>query len=126
MIYFVDQELFPKVQSETQEGIEFATHQDLNDFDWLFGRVLNGFFIKYCGDEHFVSDTMSVMVEEKVLYLLKNTRCIFVANEEFDTYATIREVILTNWTDDIWDFIKQLFEVRFEHEEGLLKSEITD
>jgi len=56
--------------------------------------------------------------------LINNTNCIFIQDTDFETFAEVRNVIRIGYTDDIWETFQEMFEERFEHDKGLLESEL--
>lgn len=120
MIYCVDKNMYPK------EGqyIEEIKYKDENYFEWRICRVENGFFVRYFGDEYFCETIFSFILSNEKLIKIKNTNCIFLKDSDFDTFCEIRNILKNGFTDDIWGILQDLFQERFENDEGYLDSEI--
>lgn len=120
MIYCTKPELYPTPELALEEIIL----RDENAFEWKVTRVENGLFVKYIGDPYFIETYFSCHLKNGEHILIKNTNCIFIQDTDFETFAEIRNVINTGCTDDIWETFQEMFEERFEHDKGLLESEI--
>lgn len=122
MIYCVPIEQYPK------EGmfIEELSYKDENDFEWKIARIENGFMVRYFGDEYFKENTFECELSNGEWVRVKNTNCIFIQDTDFETFAEVRNVIKTGYTDDIWETFQEMFEERFEHDKGLLESELAN
>lgn len=120
MIYCVKTEMYPT----PEKCIEEISYRDGNDFEWKIARVENGFFIKYFGEEYFKETYFSCNLKNGDHILINNTNCIFVKDSDFETFANFRDIVKIGYTDDIWESIEELFAERFEHDRGLLESEI--
>lgn len=120
MIYYVPIEMYPK------EGqfIEELSYKDENDFEWRISRINNGFMVRYFGEPYFKENYFSCELKSGEHLLINNTNCIFIKDTEFETFAEVRNVIKNGFTDDIWEVFQEMFAERFEHDKGLLESEI--
>lgn len=120
MIYCVPPEIYPT----SNQSIEEVIYRDENDFEWKISRVQNGFFIRYFGDPHFQDDYFSCDLDSGEHILINNTNCIFIQDSSFETFEEVRNIIKIGYTDDIWEAFEEMFEERFEHDKGILESEI--
>jgi len=120
MIYCVEKDLFPT----PEQSVEQISYKDENDFEWVIARVNNGFFVNYLGDPYFAYTNFEIGPKDGNTFLIKNTRCLFVANTDFETFADMRTMLKNGWTDDIWDAIEELLTERFNNDPGILKSEM--
>lgn len=120
MIYAIPIEKYPK------EGqfIEELKYHDENDFEWRLARVMNGVMIRYFGDSYFKENTFECELNTGETIRVKNTNCIFVQDETFDTFFNIRNILKTGYTDDIWETLEELFTERLNQDKGLLESEL--
>jgi hypothetical protein len=120
MIYCVQEFLYPS----SEKSVEELVYNDENGFEWRISRILNGFIIRYFGDPYFRENIFECENSKGECIKVKNTNCIFVQDDDFETFAEFREVILRGCTDEIWGFIRDLLQERFEYDTGLLDSEI--
>ena len=120
MIYCVPIEQYPK------EGmfIEELSYKDENDFEWKIARIENGFMVRYFGDEYFKENTFECELSNGEWVRVKNTNCIFFQDVDFETFCEVRNIIKIGYTDDIWETFEELFTERFEHDRGMLESEM--
>ena len=120
MIYCIPIEMYPK------EGmyIEELTYTDENGFEWRIARVENGFIVRYFGDDYFRDSLFSCEIGTGEIIKVKNTNCIFFKDSDFETFYEMREIIKIGYTDDIWETFVELFTERFEHDRGMLESEM--
>lgn len=120
MIYCIPIEMYPK------EGqfIEELSYIDENDFEWKISRVKNGFMVRYFGEPYFKETYFSCELKSGEHILINNTNCIFIKDANFETFAEFRNIIKNGFTDDIWEVFQEMFTERFEHDKGLLASEI--
>ena len=120
MIYCLKPEMYPT----PEQTIEEISYRDENDFEWKIARVENGFFIRYFGEPYFKETYFSCELKSGEHILINNTNCIFIQDTDFETFAEVRNVIKIGYTDDIWETFQEMFEERFEHDKGLLESEL--
>lgn len=122
MIYSMEKNIFPK---EGQYS-ECHSYKDENDFEWRIARVKNGFFVGYFGDEYFSPTTFEIRNKEgeDIYFRIKNTRCFFIQDTDFETFYEFRNIIKTGWTDDIWESIQSLLTERLLLDDRILECEI--
>ena len=120
MLYCVEPSIYPK----QNQFIEEITYNDENDLEWKIARVENGFFVRYFGDKYFSYNIFCVTTKLGELIKIQNTNCIFFQNADFDTFCEMRNIIKIGWTDDIWEAISYLLTERFNHDLGMIESEI--
>lgn len=120
MIYCLDPKLYPTAEHMLEE----ITYQDENGFDWKIARVSNGFFVKYLGDPYFKDNTFECETSRGQHIRVKNTNCIFIEDPDFDTFYEVRNLLILGYTDEIWETFNGMFEERFEHDLGMLESEM--
>jgi hypothetical protein len=120
MIYCLEPELYPKEGRYFEESV----YKDENEFEWRIARVENGFFLRYFGDNYFSPEKFVIDIEGEELIKIKNTKCIFVQDANFETFYHFRNFLKNGWTDEIWEFFGDLFNERFENNKDILKSEI--
>jgi len=120
MIYCVKPDLYPT----PEHAIEELSYQDENSQEWRIARVDNGFFVKYFGEPYFKETYFSCELESGEHIMINNTNCILIKDTDFDTFAEVRNVIKIGYTDDIWETFEEMFTERFEHDKGLLESEL--
>lgn len=120
MLYCVEPNIYPK----HNQAIEEISYKDENDFEWKIARVQNGFFVRYFGDKYFSDNIFCITTKLGELIKVQNTNCIFFQNADFDTFCEMRNIIKTGWTDDIWEAISDLLTERFNHDLGMIESEI--
>lgn len=120
MIYCVEPKIYPSGQ-QSKEEIKYS---DENDFEWRISRVENGFFVRYYGDAYFADKIFCIYTKSDKLIKVKNTKCFFFQDADFDTFCEMREIIKTGWTDDIWESIESLLTARFDCDLGMIESEI--
>lgn len=120
MIYCLNPEMYPKEESI----IESLSYRDENDFKWTLARVDTGFFIRYLGDSYFRENYFRGELPNGEHVTIKNTNCIYVKDSSFDTFYQFREIIKKGWTDDIWEWIEDCFQLRFNEDSNLLESEV--
>lgn len=120
MIYCLKPETYPN----PEQTIEEIIYKDENDFEWRIARVKNGFFVKYFGDPYFRDPYFSCDLKGGKHILINNTNCIFINDNQFDTFEEIRNLIKMGYTDDIWEKFEEMFVKRFAYNNELLESEI--
>ncbi len=120
MIYCVPIDNYPK------EGqfIEEISYRDENDFEWRIARIQNGFMVRYFGNDYFKENTFECTLSTGECVRVKNTNCLFFQDTDFETFAEVRNVLKNGFTDEIWETFEELFTERFEHDKGMLASEI--
>ena len=128
--------------------IEELSYKDENNFEWKIARIKNGFMVRYFGEEYFKQKTFECELSNGEWVRVKNTNCIFFQNVDFETFCEVRDIIKIGYTDDffqnvdfetfcdvrdiikigytddIWETFEQLFTERFEHDKGMLESEM--
>jgi len=108
-----------------QELIKETSAFDCNDYGWDLSAVKEGVFIHYDGDVYFKENAFTVTDttndSSKKYMLIKNTNCIFYKGA---TLQKARNLIVKNYTDEIWHEINKLLEKRLENNPELLESEI--
>lgn len=88
---------FPK------EYIEKNVIQDCNEFNWEIAVTEDGIFFKYLGDEYFKDDSFEIDYDMVLLYIY-NTGCFYFETKDLlNSYLKYRDLIINNYTDDIWD-----------------------
>lgn len=115
MIYCLNPEMYPT----TEKIIEEITYRDENNFEWKIARVENGFFVKYFGVDYFKEKYFSCDLSTGEHILINNTNCIFIQDNDFETFAEVRNVLKTGYTDEIWEVFQEMFEERFEHDKSI-------
>ena len=120
MIYCVPIEQYPK------EGmfIEELSYKDENDFEWRIARIENGFMVRYFGNDYFKENTFECHLKSGKLIKVNNTNCIFFNDTDFETFCNVRTVLQNGFTDEIWETFEDLLTERFEHDKGMLESEM--
>lgn len=116
--------LWPDAYPKDNQFIEEHSYRDENDFEWRICRVNNGFFVKYFGDSYFKEKFFCCTTSKDKLHKVNNTNCIFFQDASFDTFCDMRNILMNGFTDDIWDSIIEFFTERFEHDPGIVESEI--
>jgi len=122
MIYCLPSKMYPTPELTIEEN----TYRDENGFEWKIARIQNGFFVKYLGEPYFKDKYFSCDLKSGEHILINNTNCIFIQDSEFETFAEIRNVLKNGYTDEIWEIFQEMFEERFEHDKGILESEMVD
>jgi hypothetical protein len=122
LIYCLDPQMMPT----SDEAIEEIIYSDMNDFQWKISRTELGFFIKFLSDPYFMENRFDVFLTNGDNIWIKNTNCIFIEDTDFQTFLEIREKIKNNYTDDIWEYIEDMFQDRFWDDETILDSESND
>lgn len=122
MIYCLKPEMYPPPELILEE----ISYQDENGFEWKIARVVSGFFVKYFGEPYFREAYFCCDLKSGDHILINNTNCIFIQDIDFETFAEVRNVIKTGYTDEIWETFQEMFEERFERDKGLLESEMVD
>ena len=120
MIYCVPIENYPK----NGQFIEEHTYKDENDFEWRVARIKNGFMVRYFGTPYFQDNRFDCDLPNGQNIQIKNTNCIFFQDTGFETFYHVRQILQNGYTDDIWETFTELFTERFEHDLGLLESEM--
>lgn len=120
MIYFLDAANYP--QGDTL--IEELVYNDLNGEEWRIARWVQGFVVKFCGEQYFKGDDFNCEILPTKFLKIKNTGILFFMNTNFDIFCEIRTMLTTNWTDDIWEIFKALFMARFKAYPIVLLSEL--
>jgi len=120
MIYCIPIENYPT----PDKFLEELVYKDENDFEWRIARVVNGFIVRYFGDDYFKDSFFDCDLKDMSMVRVKNTNCIFIQDENFETFCEVREIIKSGYTDDIWEVFEEMFTERFEHDKGMLESEI--
>lgn len=121
MIWMMPKESFP-TENQAEEILEY---KDSNEFIWKIGRVANGFFLKYCGDEYFSLSVFEIELEEdeEKRLQLTNTGCYFFQDADFEVFYAVRELIKHQCTDSICYDLADFFTVRFQASLGVLEHE---
>ena len=119
MLYLVIPSLYPSKDKIIEE-----TLYDENDLEWRIARVVNGFFVKYFDDKHFIPNILCITTKIGELIKIQNTGCIFFQSTDFELFCEMRNIIKSGWTDDIWEAINEFLTERFDHDLGVVKSEI--
>lgn len=119
MIFMMPKEIFP-AENQAKEILEY---KDENDFIWKIGRVTNGFFLKYYGDEHFSSSVFELELERKRRLQIKNTGCYFFHTSDFEVFYAVRDLVKNQCTDDICHDLEGFFTQRFQASLGVLEHE---
>lgn len=104
--------------------MEEISYIDENDFEWRIARIKNGFMVRYYGDEYFSPNTFDCELKSGKTVRIRNTRCIFFQDESFEAFCEMRDILKNGWTDEIWDCLEGFFTERFEHDLGVIESEI--
>ena len=115
MIYCLKPEMYPT----TEKIVEEITYRDENNFEWKIARVENGFFVKYFGVDYFKDKYFSCDLSNGEHILINNTNCIFIQDNDFETFAEVRNVLKIGYTDEIWEVFQEMFEERFEHDKSI-------
>lgn len=118
MVYCVD------IWPEQDQFTELLSYNDENGFNWMIGRVENGFFLKYCGDSYFKDKAFDIEISDERTIFVKNTGIIWFQDADFDTFCNVRTLLNHGYTDDIWEAIEELIKERLLHDTTLLKSEV--
>lgn len=119
MIYCLKSEEYPA----PAQTIEELSYRDENGFKWKIARVENGFFVKYFGNSYFQEPAFECETSRGEYIRVKNTNCIFIQDTDFETFADVRNVLKTGYTDEIWEVFQEMFEERFERDSRILESE---
>lgn len=120
MIYCIPPSAYPK----EGQAIEEIVYKDENEFEWRIARVVNGFIVRYFGPPYFKENLFICELQSGETFFVKNTNCIFFKTTDFETFCDVRDVIKSGYTDDIWSAMQEFFMERFEHDKGMLESEI--
>lgn len=107
-----------------QLSLEDISYQDENGFEWKISRVENGFFVQFLGNPYFCETHFSCELKSGEHILVNNTNCIFIQDSDFETFSEVRNIIKLGYTDDIWETFQEMFVERFEHDRGILESEL--
>jgi len=110
--------------SRKDNFIEELKYEDKNDFEWVIGRLQNGFMVKYLGDDYFKEEIFYCEVSNGESIKIKNTGCLFFNSNDFELFCDIRDIIKIGWTDDIWGTFQELLVMRFEGDRSILECEI--
>jgi hypothetical protein len=119
MIYSIPKESYP------QKGnyIEESTLKDQNGIEWKIARTEKELFILYCGNPYFCDSIFDCDLKDESNIQLVNTGCIVFNSADFDTYCEMRDVIIEQYTDDIWESFMEFFTERFECSTEILETE---
>ena len=120
MIYCIPSENYPK----PGQFIEEIIYPDENGLEWRIARTVNGFVVKYFGDDYFKDSYFSCETDKGEHFLIKNTGCIFFQDTDFETFCAMRDILKNEYTDDIWDAIREFFEERLNNCPDVLESEL--
>jgi len=103
-------------------NIETLDVQDLNDFVWNIVRYKDGFVVGYDGDDYFKDTYLNIDLNSKHV-LLKNTGLFYINDTTFDVFYMLLNIITNSWTDDIWEELTELFNMRFNVDDFILPGE---
>lgn len=119
MIYCVEKDIYPK------EGqfIEEIKYLDENGFEWRIARIQNGFMVQYFGSDYFKQTTFDFKLKNGNPIKIRNTNCIFFKDSSFETFCLVRDILKNGFTDEIWEIFEELFQERFNLDDGILESE---
>ncbi len=121
MIHCLNKKKYPTRDQSIGESV----HYDMNGLGWHISRVLNGFFVRFTGDEYFIEDTFICRVNGADIWI-RNTNCLFINDQRFEAFDTFRQIIKNGYTDEIWETIAGIFEDRLNKSTELLPSEMAD
>ena len=117
MIYSVTKDDFPT----KEQCSELFTVKDFNDFEWQFAIVDNGLFLRYVGDSYF-SPKHLILNDELTIY---NSNCWFIQNKDMDFFFNLTDAIKDFQTQDGFDTISGLINLRYEETKQLTECELT-
>ena len=120
MIYVIPISAYPKKRSLY---IEKSNYIDLSNNSWTITRVYNGFFVRFWGD---IPESYKIYACDYGLFKkanITNTGLLFVENDSFDTFCDMRDVIINNNTETIFDVFIHLLSLRLTLENSLLDCE---
>lgn len=110
---------------EAIEPIEEVSFRDENNFEWVVTRVDKGMWLEYKGPIYFSPTKFWIELEdrEKTITIL-NLRTFFIKDSSFEAYDELRNLINSEFTDDIWEAIEASLKERLLENELLLNDEI--
>jgi len=103
--------------------LEVLLFQDLNDLGWKIYRTHDSFIIEYLGNAYFSEKYFSCYLKSGVNITFINTNCILFKCTRVEVFLNIRDAITNNYTDDIWEFLQNLFTERLDLDPTLMSTE---
>lgn len=120
MIYSLNETDYPSDKYIT----EILSYNDRNEFEWQITRTDSGMYIKYLGNEYFKEPTFECNIELLDKYIrIKNNNCIFIKDNSQEMFINIWKTIILFSTDEIWDYLTNMFISRLETNVEILDSE---
>ena len=110
MIYSIDPSKYPQAEMLIEELV----YQDLNEAEWRIARSTQGFVVKYCGNPEFKGEDFNCEILPKQFIKIKNTGTVIFFSTDLESFWEMRNVLMGNNTDVIWEIFKALFSKRFQ------------
>lgn len=117
MIYAIEKEDF-----KVEDIIRTDIIKDGNDFQWEIYHIRDGYILSYVGDKYFFENYFLCELEHEEIYV-KNTNYIHIKKNENISISKITTIIQNKYTDDIYEFLSNLFSLRLKNNPKLLKTE---
>lgn len=118
MIYSTVIDKFPK----PDQSLEEISYRDKNDFEWKISRIKSGFFFAYFGRSYFKHPRFEIEVNGRHFQIV-NTGCFYVEDTGLEAFCNVRDILMSGWTDAIWETIEELLTERLKQDPGLMDCE---